>query len=409
MRLILTLAPLFLSVILLQLSSGGLGPLDALSGLAEGFSSQQIGLLGSAHFLGFFLGCWWAPRLMGSVGHARAFTAFVVFGVIGLLMHMLIVSPLPWALMRVLSGLCIAGSYTVIEGWLMVRVTKETRGRTTGIYRVADMGASLMSQLLIGFLTPATYASYTILALVCCAAILPLTLTTAVQPTMSEAPRLRPVIAWRTSPLAAVAVIVAALSAATFRMIGPVYGQAVGLEPRQIAWFLALFILGGALAQIPVGWLADRFDRRRVLVGISVAAMLSCIASSLTGGGSAMAAQINAFFFGIATFPVYSVAAAHAHDFVSDDERAELSAALLFYYAAGAIFAPYIAAWLITGFGPSALFVMVAAGHLALLLFSFSRIRVGRTPRKRTAYIWAPRTSFLVGRLTRRAREREKS
>ena len=95
MRLILTLAPLFLSVILLQLSSGGLGPLDALSGLAEGFSSQQIGLLGSAHFLGFFLGCWWAPRLMGSVGHARAFTAFVVFGLIGLLMHMLIVSPLP--------------------------------------------------------------------------------------------------------------------------------------------------------------------------------------------------------------------------------------------------------------------------------------------------------------------------
>ena len=158
-----------------------------------------------------------------------------------------------------------------------------------------------------------------------------------------------------------------------------------------------------------MGWLADRFDRRRVLVGISVAAILSCIASSLTGGGSAMAAQINAFFFGIATFPVYSVAAAHAHDFVSDDERAELSAALLFYYAAGAIFAPYIAAWLITGFGPSALFVMVAAGHLALLLFSFSRIRVGRTPRKRTAYIWAPRTSFLVGRLTRRAREREKS
>ena len=22
----------------------------------------QIGLLGSAHFVGFFIGCWWAPR-----------------------------------------------------------------------------------------------------------------------------------------------------------------------------------------------------------------------------------------------------------------------------------------------------------------------------------------------------------
>lgn len=117
-----------------------------------------------------------------------------------------------------------------------------------------------------------------------------------------------------------------------------------------------------------------------------------------------MAAQINAFFFGMATYPVYSIAAAHAHDFVDDDTRAELSAALLFYYAIGAIFAPYLAAWLVTGYGPPALFVMVGVGHFALLLFGLGRIRVGRKPRERTNYVWAPRTSFLIGRLTRRGR-----
>ena len=128
MRLILTLAPLFLSVILLQLSSGGLGPLDALSGLAEGFSSQQIGLLGSAHFLGFFLGCWWAPRLMGSVGHSRAFAAFTAVGAIGILGHMMVVNPLAWAVMRVMSGLCIAGCYTIVEAWLHTQCTPSHLG-----------------------------------------------------------------------------------------------------------------------------------------------------------------------------------------------------------------------------------------------------------------------------------------
>ena len=54
MRLLISFAALFLSVILLQLSSGGVGPLDVLSGTALGFSRQEIGLLGSAHFLGFF-------------------------------------------------------------------------------------------------------------------------------------------------------------------------------------------------------------------------------------------------------------------------------------------------------------------------------------------------------------------
>ena len=75
MRLLISFAALFLSVILLQLSSGGVGPLDAISGLKPGFTTAQVGFLGSAHFFGFFIGCWWAPRLMGSIGHSRAFAS----------------------------------------------------------------------------------------------------------------------------------------------------------------------------------------------------------------------------------------------------------------------------------------------------------------------------------------------
>jgi len=112
MRLLISFAALFLSVVLLQLGSGGVAPLDAISGAALGFSTAQIGLLGSAHFLGFFIGCWWAPRLMGDVGHSRAFAAFTAAGTIGILAHMLIIDAYAWAVMRMASGLCIAGCYT---------------------------------------------------------------------------------------------------------------------------------------------------------------------------------------------------------------------------------------------------------------------------------------------------------
>jgi MFS family permease len=64
-------------------------------------------------------------------------------------------------------------------------------------------------------------------------------------------------------------VIVAALSSASFRMVGPLYGQEVGLTVQQIAWFLRPSSLGGALAQYPVGWLADKYDRRWVLIWLS--------------------------------------------------------------------------------------------------------------------------------------------
>lgn len=405
MRMLISFAALFLSVILLQLSSGGVGPLDVLSGLALNFSRQEIGMLGSAHFLGFFIGCWWAPRLMGSVGHSRAFAAFTASGAIGLMAHMLVLDPYAWAMMRVMSGLCVAGCYTVIEAWLQAKVTNESRGRTMGVYRVVDMTGSLGAQMIIGILAPASYVSYNLLAIGCCAALLPLTLTKVQQPDTPASPRLRPSLAYKRSPLAAAAVVVAALSSASFRMVGPIYGQEVGLTAGQIGWFLASFVLGGALAQYPVGWLADKYDRRQVLIWLSLAAIVSCgITISASGLGTA-GIMLTAGLFGLTTFPIFSVAAAHAHDFASSDERVELSAALMFWFATGAIFAPFLASVLIENYGPAALFTMVSVGHVVLVIFGLLRMRAGRKKRHSTRYIYAPRTTFLIGRLLGRSRE----
>jgi MFS family permease len=405
MRMIISFSALFLSVILLQLSTGGVGPLDALSGITLGFSTSEIGMLGSAHFFGFFIGCWWAPRLMGSVGHSRTYAVFTAMGAIGLLAHFLIIDPYAWALMRVATGICVAGSYTVIEAWLQAKLTNETRGRAMGTYRIVDMGASLAAQMVISVLEPASYVSYNLLALVCCAAILPMTLTKASQPTTPSAPRLRPMLAVARSPLAAAGVVVAALSSASFRMVGPVYGTEVGLATNQIAYFLAAFVFGGALAQYPIGWLADKYDRRWVLIWLSVAAICSCAATAATSGGGTTIVMLNAGIFGFVSFPIFSVASAHAHDFATNEERVELSAALMFFFALGAIAAPITASSLIQWYGPSALFVMISIGHVVLIVFGLNRMRARPTQANRTRYVYAPRTSFVVGRLMRRLRD----
>lgn len=406
MRTLISFASLFLSVALLQLSSGGVGPLDALSGIALNFSTEQIGILGSAHFFGFFIGCWWAPRLMGSVGHSRAFAVLTAAGAIGLLAHMLFIDPYAWALMRVATGLCVAGCYTVIESWLNTKLTNETRGRTMGIYRVVDMGASLAAQMLISVLDPASYVSYNILAILCCASLLPLTLTRVRQPETPNAPRLRPMLAIHCSPLAASGVVVAALSSAAFRMVGPVYGQQVGLATGQIAWFLASFVLGGALAQYPAGWLSDKYDRRHVLIGLSIGAIICCIVTALMPTLSTSGAMLAAFAFGLFSFPIFSVSAAHANDFATSDQRVELSAALMFFYALGAIAAPYLASELIEAYGPGAMFSMIATGHAGLIIFGLWRMRARPTRHRRTRYVWSPRTSFIIGRLTGQSRDR---
>jgi len=407
MRLMISFAALFLSIVLLQISNGGLGPLDALSGFALNFSSAEIGLLGSAHFLGFFIGCWYAPRVMGAVGHSRAFAAFAATGAIGLIAHMLIIDPYAWALMRIASGLCIAGCYTVLESWLQAKVTNETRGRTMGTYRVVDNLAFLIAQLLIGFLEPADYVSYNLLALICCASLLPLTLTKIKQPETPKALKLKPKLALFRSPLAVAGVLVAAVSAAAFRMVGPIYGAQVGLEVEQIAYFLSAYVFGGALAQYPIGWFADKYDRRWVLIWLSVAAIVSSMLSTSISYNNTLGIFLIAFGFGFTTFPIYSVSAAHAHDFASLDERVELSASLLFYYAIGAIAAPLFASFLMDSFGPNAMFVLIAFAHLLLVIFGVARMRVRPTVSERTPYVYMPRTSFLIGRLLKRLRDKE--
>ena len=133
MRLIISLSALLLSVIFVQVGSGSLGPLDALSGLELGFSSTEIGYLGSSHFVGFFIGCVLSPYIVVRSGHARAFAVMAGVSTISIVLHPVVEEIWFWAILRVLSGFSVAGAYTVIESWLQAKLDKGNRGTVFSI------------------------------------------------------------------------------------------------------------------------------------------------------------------------------------------------------------------------------------------------------------------------------------
>ncbi len=402
--LILSLSSLFASSLLLQLSSGALGPLDVLSGIELAFSTSEIGLLGSAHFLGFFIGCWWGPRLIGQIGHSRAFAVFAAAGTLGVLLHMLWINAQAWAAMRILSGLCVAGSFTVIEAWIQAKVTNSNRARILGVYRVVDLVGGIAAQSIIFLLTPAHYVAYNVLAIFACAALLPLVLTRIPPPELADDLRLNLLMSYRISPVAVGGVFVAGVTTAGFRMVGPIYAARMGFDSAQIGIFLSSFLLGGAIAQYPVGWLADRNDRRWVLIGLSVGAIGACFLATMLSTSGSLVIFANTIGFGLMTFPIYSVAAAHANDHVERHKAVELNASLLFFFALGAILSPLLISSVLDAQGVNALFTIIGAAHLGLVVFGLYRMT--RTPgaKARTRYTYTPRTSFLIGRLLRRNR-----
>ncbi|MBL4750343.1 MAG: MFS transporter [Amylibacter sp.] len=402
MRLLISFAALMLSVILLQLSTGAISPLDALTGLQEGFTKTQIGLLGSSHFFGFFIGCWWAPRLIGTVGHSRTFAVFAAMGTIGAIAHPMWIDVGFWVFLRILSGLCVAGCYTVIEAWFQAKLTNDNRGKVMGVYRVVDIGASSVAQMMIGFLEPGAYVSYNLLAILACACILPLTLTTSKQPKAPSRPRLHPIRTAITSPLGVAGVIIAGVSTSSFRMAGPIYGQDVGLTPLQIGQFLAAVLVGGAMTQIPAGWLADKYDRRWVLLWFSVASIAISFSIARVNSTDPTTIYAMAFLFGLFTYPIFSISVAHANDFTTPEQRVELNASLMFCYGIGAIFSPLIASALIQNYGPAALFNFITVAHVGLLVFGLIRMRARPTAKEKTGYRYTPRTTFTVNKLLKR-------
>ena len=404
MMMLISFSALFLSVILIQIGSGSLGPLDALAGSGLGFTTSEIGLLGSAHFLGLLIGCLVNPYIIRRAGHARAFAVMASLSAISALLHPLVPTLYAWCLMRILTGFAIAGAYTVIESWLQAKLTNSTRGRVFSFYRVSDMLGTLLAQGLIAVLDPASYVAYNIVTIICCLSLLPLALTKSVPPLLPERMPFRPHFAWQLSPLASIGVITAGLTNSSFRMVGPVYALEMGLEASRVALFLAMGVLGGVLVQYPAGMITDRFNRRSVLLAFSLA---SCIICLLIGGADIQPGSTyiwliycSAFLFGAATFPIYSICATHASDFASPEQMVDLSASIVFLYSIGAIISPIFAGLLIDQFGPWAMFSYIACIHA--ILSGYSIWRMGIRPAIGTSrYRYVPRTTPFIHHILR--------
>ncbi len=409
MAFIISLSALFLSVLLMQVGSGSLGPLDALSGHVYGFSVFEISGLGSAHFVGLFIGCFVNPILIKRSGHARAFAIMAAISAISALLHPVFIDIYFWAFLRMLTGFAIAGAYTVIESWLQAKLVNKNRGKVFSIYRAVDMVGTMLAQGIIATLDPGTYVAYNIIAVIACMSLFPLALTTAAPPEIPENRRFRPFYVLTLSPLAGLGVFAAGLTNSAFRMVGPVYAIEIGFDAARTALFLSIGIFGGALVQIPTGFITDRFNRRHVLVAFSFFAILVCygtgFAANFANPPQALG-YILIFLFGAATMPIYSICATHASDFAAPADMIDLSGSLILIYSLGAIASPIFAGFLIQEYGASAMFIYIGVVHTVLVLYSVWRMGI-RPAISITSYRYVPRTTMFINSILRNPRNRD--
>ncbi|MGO4837271.1 MFS transporter, partial [Rhizobiaceae sp. 2RAB30] len=109
------LIPLLIAAGILLGGNGLQGTLIALRGAQEGFTPAIIGIMGTAYFGGFLLGCLAITAIMKSVGHVRSFAALAAIASAGTLMLILVIDPIMWSAIRFATGFCFAGLFTIME------------------------------------------------------------------------------------------------------------------------------------------------------------------------------------------------------------------------------------------------------------------------------------------------------
>lgn len=402
------LIPLLVAAGFLLGGNGLQGTLIALRGAQEGFSPGVIGFIGTAYFGGFLLGCLAITRIMKAVGHVRSFSALAAVASAGTLMLVLVIDPVMWSAIRFLTGFCFAGLFTIMESWLNSGASNDDRARLLAIYRIIDIGSVTGCQFLIPIFGAGGFTIFAIMSIMITLSLVPVSLGDRSNPKPPDDVKLDLARAWRISPLAAIGCIAVGVTNSAFRTLSPVYAEQIGMTVTDVVTFVSVGIIGGALIQYPLGYLSDRWDRRKVLLVTTACAMTAALALAFIAGSSIVANFILVFIFGSFAMPLYSLSAAHANDRAEKGEFVLVNAALMLFYSVGAIGGPFVAASVMEYMGPSWLFLFSAFVYAVFILIIVYRMGARPPASRRGRFIALLRTSTVFARLARRNGEGDK-
>ncbi|MEO0393611.1 MAG: MFS transporter [Pseudomonadota bacterium] len=378
--LILSIAPLLVTIMLVTIGHGLIGTGTTIRLDLEGISTNGIGMVGAAYAVGFMLGTLVVPKMIGRVGHIRVFAAFACLFLVTALTQSLYVGVIAWAALRFVAGFCIAGVFTLTEGWINESTSNAVRGQVLSIYVAVNYFGVTLGQGLIAVIDPADVLIFITAAILISVSVIPLSLANIQAPTPVQTIRFPIKKLFRLSPLGFFAVIASGVLNSILANFLPVWGREIDPTNSFIALIMLTFVLSGFLCQFPAGRLSDMIDRRYVLIGAAMLLSIGGIAGLALPSDLKHIALTLIFITG-ALIPIfYSVGIAHTTDFIDFNDMVAASAGLLMVYGLGTVIGPLIGGQLLTliGAGPG-IFISVVVIGLALSALGLYRNIVGDT------------------------------
>lgn len=342
----------------------------------EGFSPGATSLILTCQAIGFVVGTQVGPPLIRRVGHIRVFSAFAALICTAALLHGAVTNGPLWGALRFVSGMCGSVMLVVLESWISAHATPSARGRVMGIYMIIYYLSGATGQYLVGVSPPGDYRSFSLAAGLLVLSLVPLAMTGLKAPVVTQTGRLGLRALYRVSPIATAGAFSAGFCLSSFYQLAPVSMARLGVEIPTVANYMAAAVFASMLLQFPMGRAADRWDRRKLIACISVAASVSSSIVVIAGSGSLGALFTATILFMALMASLYPTCLGQLHNRLQGENPVSANAGQLLCYGLGTCIGPLLCGLTMNVIGPSGLFLAIACVLAAYAGFVAWRLRV---------------------------------
>jgi MFS family permease len=349
-------------------------PLLSLILEGRGVGASLIGLNAATASLGTLLASPLVPWLVRRAGARRLLLLCIALEALLLLSLKAFDSLTAWFLIRFLLGASAAGLFVVSETWINEVTSDHSRGRIVGFYTSAIAASFALGPLVIPITGIEGWAPFVIGALLVALAAIPLLFAGRVLPALEGSPSFHVLTFLLVAPVLAAAVLLAALKDSALMSLLPVYGVRSGMAEGAAATMLAVFGLGAVVSQMPLGMLADRVSRERLLALCAAGGGLGAVALPfLVGAGSPF--WIMLFLWGGLYAGIYTLALILVGQRFRGAELATANAAFGLFWGIGSLSGPLLGGAAMAAWNPHGLAALLVATPLLFLLLMGWRSR----------------------------------
>jgi len=340
-ELVVTLAALIGCLSIYGITFSLYTPLLSLILEARGASSTLIGALAMIASAGIIIGSFAVPRLMRHLEGRSLLLGGVVFEIVLIFALMSTQSIVAWFVIRFLGGLVGSVLFVVTETWMIEITPREHHGRVMGFYNTTLALSFALGPLILSVTgTQGTMPFLVGIGLMVLAG-LPVLWAGRYAPASSGKPGFGVVSFAFVAPLLALACFVVAFMELATTSLIPIYGLRVGMTESSATLMLFFGAAGGALLQFPIGWAADHFDPRKVLVACALAGLVCAAAWPFSVGVPFLLWTTLFLWWGLFA-GVYTVAMILAGQWFSGVELATAMAAFGVFWGVGAFVGPMV-------------------------------------------------------------------